>query len=171
MKILFFILGSLLLSSVCADTELSVSKGQGSYVVKHLIKRVTGTSENVKGKIKCTKGSCEFLVASPVNSFISSDSNRDLNMMEITEAAKFPMTTAKGRFEEAKLSEKNWELPFEVSFHGISKTYKAKISGDKLKQKISFTLLLEDHSVKRPSLFGVEIDNEVPMEFDLVWKE
>ena len=116
----------------------------------------------------CVDGQCDFLVAIPAKSFVSSDSNRDSNMQTILEVVKYPLITVKGKLAEADLNKEKIELMGRVLFHGLEKDYKLNIE-----QKKGFAgiiiLKLEDHKVERPSLLTVDIDNEVPVSFFLNW--
>ncbi len=60
-----------------------------------------GVSHAAKGKGVCTAGECNFLIAAPVKSFDSGDSNRDLHMLEVTRGAQFPMVIVRTQFPEA----------------------------------------------------------------------
>lgn len=166
----WFILLCLFSSTGFAETR-ELSKGTATYEVKHLVKRVSSESHDLKGKIVCGDKDCEFLIAAPVKSFTSSDSNRDSNMLQTTEAAKFPVTSAKGKFPKTDLAKKDWTLPMTVDFHGVQQNYDAKIhQKSENEHTASFNLVLTKHKIDRPSLFGVAIDDEVPMTFDLQWK-
>ncbi len=147
---------------------LVLSLGQATYHVKYTFKNVEATSTEVKGKINCDEKVCEFLLAVPVKSFLSSDSNRDLNMLQVTEAEKFPVVTAKGKFGKEVLALADAKIEALVDFHGVAKTYTISLK-DKA-QKANLILDLDAHKIDRPSLFGIKIKNEVPMDFDLKWK-
>lgn len=169
MKLIFIFL--LLISShILQAKELTLSNAKAEYTVKHLFKTVKGESAELKGKMVCDKAVCEFLVAIPAKSFVSSDSNRDLNMQTILEVTKFPLITVKGSFPEADLARPQYEIKSLVSFHGIEKEYVLKIkAGAPLAG--SLVLLLEEHKVERPSLLMAKIDNQVPVSFTFEWKE
>lgn len=168
MKIIFSFL-VILYTSFSYGKELSLANAKAEYTVKHLLKTVKGESQELKGKLVCDKGECEFLVAIPAKSFVSSDSNRDLNMQTILEVTKFPLITVKGSFAEANLSKGSFDVKSLISFHGIEKEYNLKIKNDSLSSG-QFNLLLEDHKVERPSLLMAKIDNEVPIHFNFSWK-
>jgi hypothetical protein len=51
-----------------------------TYHVKHKLHRSEGTSVAARGKGLCAPAGCDFLVAAPVNTFVSGDNNRDLHM-------------------------------------------------------------------------------------------
>jgi hypothetical protein len=44
-----------------------------------------------KARAHATPESCDFLIAAPVNTFDTGDSNRDLHMLQVTRGAQFPM--------------------------------------------------------------------------------
>lgn len=169
MKIIFCLLLALTTNFLFAK-EFSLTNAKADYTVKHLVKTVKGESHELKGKLVCEKENCEFLVAIPSKSFVSSDSNRDLNMQTILEVTKFPLITVKGTFPEANLSKPNFDIKSLVSFHGIEKEYVLNIK-NAASSSGHFTLLLEDHKVERPSLLMAKIDNEVPIRFTFSWKE
>lgn len=165
----WFILLSLFSSQLWA-TDYAISNGTAEYTVKHLVKTVKGKSTELKGKMVCEKAECQFLFAAPVKSFVSSDSNRDSNMLTVVEATQFPLVVVKGKFPEADLSKEAFTLKALVTFHGVEKEYSVAV---KNKDQLSgvLPLQLESHKVERPSLLTVEIDNEVPVEFAFNWKK
>ena len=166
------IIGIFLLFSIhtLEAKDLTLSQARAGYTVKHLLKTVKGESQELKGKMICEKSVCEILVAIPSNSFVSSDSNRDLNLQTILEVTKFPLITVRGNLPEADLLKKEFEIHALVNFHGVEKKYTLKIKKGSLFAG-HFSLLLEDHKVERPSLFMAKIDNEVPIDFTFDWKE
>lgn len=151
-----------------------LKKASSSYEVKvkTFMKRVEGESNEIKGKMDCPNENCEILLAVPVKTYTSSDSNRDLNMQTTVESGKYPLATARGKFPKSELSESSWKLPAEIEFHGVKKSYTLDIQKNGVDSyKADFVLDLEAHKVKRPTLFGVSIQNEVPMAFNLEWSK
>jgi hypothetical protein len=61
-----------------------------TYHVSHPLHQSEGVSHAAKGKGVCHAGQCDFLIAVPVKSFDSGDSNRDLHMLQVTRGAEFP---------------------------------------------------------------------------------
>ncbi len=166
----FFIVVLALSAQIIHAKNFALTNAKADYTVKHLVKTVKGESNELRGKLVCEKENCEFLVAVPAKSFVSSDSNRDLNMQTILEVTKYPLITIKGSFPEANLSKPNYEMKSLISFHGVEKEYVLHIkNGSQLTG--DFTLLLEDHKVERPSLLMAKIDNKVPIHFTYSWKE
>lgn len=169
MKIIFYLLISLSIYSVEAKQFMLVN-AKANYTVKHIFKTVKGESNELKGKLVCNKEVCDFLVAVPAKSFVSSDSNRDLNMQTILEVTKYPLVTVKGSFPEANLAKPAFEMKSLVSFHGIEKEYLLSVKNGSSSSG-QLEILLEDHKVERPSLLMAKIDNKVPVSFSFSWKE
>ena len=61
-----------------------------TYHVSHPLHQIDGVSHAARGKGVCHAGQCDFLIAVPVKSFDSGDSNRDLHMLQVTRGAQFP---------------------------------------------------------------------------------
>ncbi len=170
MKMILTLLFFFTFQDIIHAKDFTLSEAQAKYTVKHLFKTVTGESKDLRGKMVCENQLCEFLVAIPPKSFVSSDSNRDLNMQTILEVTKFPVITVKGKIAETELAKQKFEIKALINFHGIEKEYNLKIDrGSQLSGQ--FSVLLEDHKVERPSLFMAKIDNEVPLSFTFDWKE
>lgn len=168
MKIFFLFF---LFTGLAHSEVWEISQGKSTYEVKHLVKRVSSESLELKGKMECSETECEFLIAAPVKSYVSSDSNRDLNMQNVTESSKFPMALARGHFGPDGLSKTGkWLLPVEVEFHGKKMNYQAEVS-KKADGRFTtnFILMLDQHGIERPSFFGIKIEDEVPMHFELTW--
>ena len=139
--------------TLSGNYELKSSKI--NYLVTYLIKKADGDSVQAKGKGEC-KAACDFLIAAPIKSFESKDSNRDLNMLKVTKADKFPLVVARIK---TKNEIKNAELhaDVEIEFVGIKKTYsnvifKITTEKDGFHAEGKFDLLLDDHKVEKPSL-------------------
>ncbi len=148
---------------------MMLTMGSATYHVQYTFKKVEATSTELKGKIMCPTEQCEFLFAVPVKSFQSSDSHRDLKMQMTTEADKFPQATAKGQFHIDELKKDKTIIQAQIEMHGITKTYPVIL--EEQGTKASFTLDLDAHKIERPSLFGIKIKNEVPMNFNLKWSK
>lgn len=168
-----FIFLCLIISMSAHAEDHSLLSGTSTYTVKHLIKRVQGESGELKGKVSCPGAECEFLIATPVKSFTSSDSNRDENMRVTLESIKYPLTIATGRIpRETFLKMGKSRIPVMIEFHGIKNTYEAVIERNSKSEMMADVILkLTSHNVVRPSLFGVSIDDEVPVHFKLKWSE
>src|SRR5579863_5331651 len=80
-----------------ADTQWALEQSTLTYHVSHPLHQTEGVSKAAKGKGVCHAGQCDFLVAAPVKSFDSGDSNRDLHMLQATRGAQFPLITVRTR--------------------------------------------------------------------------
>ena len=152
--------------------ELKTSKVD--YLVKYLIKKADGESTASKGKGECAE-SCQFLVAAPIKSFESKDSNRDINMLKVTKVEQYPLVVAKIKTGSEI---KNGELiaDLEIEFSGVKKTYskiifKTKETSEGFHSEGQFDLILDDFKIEKPSLLGVDIESIVPMTVVADWKK
>lgn len=169
MKTFILLFALMLTNSWAKDYQLKDASAE--YTVTHLVKTVKGSSKSLKGKMVCELTNCDYLVAIPVKSFVSSDSNRDLNMFTILNATKYPFVTIKGKVTENDLGQKQYSTKALVSLNGVEKEYPIQVTQDHGLSQGKVTILLEDHKVERPSLLTVAIKNEVPVEFSFRWVE
>ena len=79
----------------CADSQWVLGPSTLTYHVSHPLHQSEGISHAARGKGVCHAGRCDFLIAVPVKSFDSADSNRDLHMLQVTRGAQFPMVTVR----------------------------------------------------------------------------
>jgi len=150
--------------------ELKSSKVD--YVVKYLIKKAEGSSTSSKGKGECKEKSCDFLVAAPVKSFESKDSNRDLNMLKPTKAEKFPMVIA--RFKAPAELAGDYKTDVEIEFAGEKHTYSGVVfktngNAQSFHAEGKINVSLNNHKIERPSLLGVEIEDSLPISISADW--
>lgn len=146
-----------------------------NYLVTYLIKKADGESTGSKGKGECKETQCEFLVAAPIKSFTSKDSNRDLNMLKTTKADKFPLVVAK-IFTPKEINNDSLKADVEIDFVGVKYLYKNINFNTKLKDGIlhvegNFDLILSQHKIDKPSLLGVDINELVPLTIVADWKQ
>src|ERR1700747_1437548 len=76
-----------------ADSQWVLQQSTLTYHVSHPLHQTEGLSHEARGKGICHAGQCDFLIAVPVKSFESGDSNRDLHMIQVTRGAALPMVT------------------------------------------------------------------------------
>src|ERR1700683_4710867 len=89
--------------SHAADSQWLLQESTLTYHVSHPLHQTEGMSHAARGKGVCHDGQCDFLIAAPVKSFDSGDSNRDLHMLQVTRGGQFPMITVRTSLP-AKLS-------------------------------------------------------------------
>jgi hypothetical protein len=77
-------------SAAAPDQSWTLDQSTLSYHMSHPIHEVDGVSHAARGKGVCHAAVCDFLIAAPVKSFDSGDSNRDLHMLQVTVAPSIP---------------------------------------------------------------------------------
>lgn len=147
-----------------------------SYHMSHPMHEVDGTSHAAKGKGVCHADSCDFLIAVPVKTFDSGDTNRDLHMIEATRGAQFPMILVRARFAQAEIATQWIHADLEVQFAGQTARY-TQVPFERTQQgsevRITGTLPLtcSDFKIERPSFLTVPIKNEIPVRVDIMWHQ
>jgi len=140
-------------------------RGQVGIEVKYTIKKVKSTSLELNGFIEEGHDPSYFELKVPINSFKSSDQTFDSHLQQACESDLYAFAFGRGRVEKRMLKQETFTLPVKVEFHGIEKEYIFNFSEQG--KKASFKLQLDDHGIKRPSLFGIKINNEVMIQFNL----
>ena len=147
-----------------------------TYHVSHPLHQTEGTSHGARGKGNCRNGQCEFLIAAPVKSFDSGDSNRDLHMLQVTRGAEFPMVIVRTRLPEADSTLSTILADLDVSFAGQTAHY-ARVPLQRVSEgtetRISGTipLTLSDFKIDPPSLFAIPVKDQIPVRVDLTWRK
>jgi hypothetical protein len=119
-------------------------------------------------------GQCEFLIAVPVKSFDSGDSNRDLHMLQVTRGGEFPMVIVRTILPEDASVSATIHADLEIQFAGQTARYK-QVAFEQAKQgddtKISGTILttLTDFKIDPPSLLAIAVKNEIPIRVEMTW--
>jgi hypothetical protein len=174
-KILLFL--SLLAFSpaaLAADQQWVLDQSKISYHVFHPLHQSIGISRAARGKGVCRQGQCDFLIAVPVKSFDSGDSNRDLHMVQVTRGAEFPMVTVRTRLPEADSALPTIHADLEIQFAGQTAQYK-QVAFELVKQggqtRISGTIpaTLSDFKIDPPSLLAIPVKNELPIHVEMTW--
>jgi hypothetical protein len=145
-----------------------------TYHVSHPLHEVEGVSRAAKGKGVCKNKKCDFLVAAPVKSFDSGDSNRDLHMMQVTKAGEFPMIAVRSSVPE-NLEGAAFSVDMEIQFVGQKAVYKeVKFTrtddGPLTHLSATIPLVLTDFKIERPSLLGMPIKDVTPVRVDMTWR-
>ena len=83
-----------------ADTQWVLDQSTLTYHVSHPLHNTDGVSHMAKGKGVCHAGQCDFLIAVPVKSFDSGDSNRDLHMLQVARGGQFPIVSVRTQLPE-----------------------------------------------------------------------
>ena len=106
-----------------ADHVWLLDQSSLTYHMSHPLHEVDGTSHAAKGKGVCHAGVCDFLLAAPVKTFDSGDSNRDLHMLQVTRGAEFPVVVVRFRIPESAVNLPTLDCDLEVQFAGNTAHY------------------------------------------------
>ena len=159
-----------------ADTQWTVTQATLTYHMSHPMHHVDGISHEVKGKGICHAGQCDFLIAAPVKSFDSGDTNRDLHMIEATRGAQFPMVVVRTRFPQSAVAAITLDVDLEVQFAGETAHYQHvpfQLVSQGKDVRIAGTVpsTCSDFKIARPSFLTSAIKNEIPVSVDMIWRQ
>jgi hypothetical protein len=156
------------------DQQWTLAPSTLTYHMSHPIHEVDGVSHAARGKGVCHAGQCDFLVAAPVKSFDSGDSNRDLHMLQTTRGAEFPIVTVRFRLPQANLAQPTLDCELEIQFAGNTAHYAHVIFHQTIEgtnHRITGTVpsTLTDFEIAAPTFLTVPIKNEIPVRVDMTW--
>ncbi len=157
------------------DAQWVLEQSTLTYHMSHPMHEVIGVSHVARGKGVCHSGQCDFLIAAPVKSFDSGDSNRDLHMVEATRGAQFPMVIVRTRFPAAETASSIIYADLEVQFAGQTAQYKhvpfQRIAqGNRVQISGTVPATCSDFKIERPSFLTVPIKNEIPVRVEMTWR-
>jgi hypothetical protein len=158
------------------DMTYVLQQSSLTYHMSHPMHEVDGVSHAARGKGVCHLGECDFLIAAPVKSFDSGDTNRDLHMLEATRGAQFPMVQVRTHFSQAAISAATMYADLEVQFAGQMAHYahvpfQRTQVGSAVRIVGSIPALCSDFKIDRPSFLTVPIKNEIPVRVDMTWQQ
>jgi hypothetical protein len=115
------------------------------------------------------------LIAVPVKSFDSGDSNRDLHMLQVTRGAQFPMVTVRTRLPETGSASADIHADLEIQFAGQTVQYKQVafhlvMQGKESRLSGTVPATLSDFKIEPPSLLTMPVKNEIPIRVELTWQ-
>lgn len=157
-----------------ADTNWALQQSTLTYSVVHPIHHVEGISHEARGKGVCHAGECDFLIAAPIKSFDSGDSNRDLHMLQTTRGAQFPMVVVRTQFPETATTSPTLYADLEVQFAGQTAQYRhvpfqRVTQGNEVRITGTIPATCSDFKITPPSFLTVPIRNEIPVSVDMTW--
>src|SRR5208337_5481032 len=115
---------SLAIPTFGADSQWVLKQSTLTYHVSHPLHQTDGVSHAARGKGVCHEEQCDFLIAVPVKTFDSGDSNRDLHMIQVTRGAEYPMVTVRTRLPESASTSTTVKADIEIQFAGQTVQYK-----------------------------------------------
>jgi hypothetical protein len=169
-------LGFLALASLAgADGQWVLASSTLTYHVSHTLHESEGVSHAARGKGVCQGGQCNFLIAAPVKSFESGDSNRDLHMVQVTHGAQFPLVSVRVSLPEAALTSASIHCDVEIEFAGQTAKYKdvtfqAVTKGNETRITGSIPAKLTEFKIEPPSLLSIPVKNDMPVRVDMTWR-
>jgi hypothetical protein len=157
-----------------ADGQWVLGPSTLSYHVSHPLHESVGVSHDARGKGVCHTGQCDFLIAVPVKSFDSKDSNRDLHMLQVTRGGQFPMVTVRVLLPESELTSATIHCDLEVQFAGQTVHYKQvafqrEAHGNDIRITGTIPATLSDFKIDPPSLLAVPVKNDTPIKVEMTW--
>ena len=158
-----------------ADSQWVLEQSTLTYHVSHPLHQTEGVSHAARGKGVCHAGQCDFLIAVPVKSFDSGDSNRDLHMLQVTRGAQFPMVSVRTRLPEAASASATIHADLEIQFAGQTAQYKQVpfqlvTQGNEIRISGTIPATLSDFKIDPPSLLAMPVKNEIPVRVDMTWR-
>ncbi len=156
------------------DSTWLLDQSTLTYHMSHPLHEVDGVSHAARGKGVCHAGQCDFLIAAPVKSFDSGDSNRDLHMLQVTRGAQFPIVTVRFHLPEAALASPTIDSDLDVQFAGQTASFKhvpfqQTVQGAEHRITGTIPATLTDFKIDPPTFFTVPIKNDIPVRVDMTW--
>lgn len=173
-KLLAFFLFTTFSRLIAADHTWVLKESTLTYHVSHPLHQTDGVSHAARGKGMCHEGQCDFLMAVPVKSFDSGDSNRDLHMIQVTKGAEYPMVMVRTRLPESAEASTTIKADLEIQFAGQTAHYQqvpfeVKTEGNLKHITGTIPTTLTDFKIDPPSLLTMPVKNEIPVKVDMIW--
>ena len=158
-----------------ADRQWVPEQSTLTYHVSHPLHQTDGVSHAARGKGVCHAGQCDLLIAVPVKSFDSKDSNRDLHMLQVTRGAQFPLVSVRTRLPEAASASTTIHADLEIEFAGQTAQYKqvafqVVMQGNQIRISGIIPATLSDFKIDPPSLLAIPVKNEMPVRVEMTWR-
>jgi hypothetical protein len=158
-----------------ADGQWVLAKSTLTYHISHPLHQSEGVSHEARGKGTCQGGQCNLLIAVPVKSFVTGDSNRDLHMLQVTRGAQFPLVTVRVSLPESVVGTASFHCDVEIEFAGQKAAYRdvafqAVKNGNEVHITGTIPATLADFKIEPPSLLSIPVKNEMPVLIDLAWR-
>jgi hypothetical protein len=160
---------------VVSSSQWVLEKSTLTYHISHPLHHADGVSHAARGKGVCHAGECDFLIAAPVKSFDSGDSNRDLHMLQVVRGAEFPMVIVRTRLSEDVAGAATVRADLEVQFAGQTVHYKQVpfkqvTQGNQVRISGTIPATLSDFKIDPPKLLTMPVKNEIPVDVEMTWK-
>jgi len=158
-----------------AQNQYVLQQSTLTWHITHPMHDVDGISHAAKGKGVCSGGTCDFLVAVPLNTFNSGDSNRDLHMLQVVRGAEFPMVVVRTQLAQSALKASAIDADLTIQFAGQTVHYShvpfhRTMHGKDVEISGTIPATCSDFKIDRPSFLTVPIHNEIPVTVDTIWQ-
>lgn len=158
-----------------AESQWVLEQSTLTYHISHPLHQVDGISHAARGKGVCHVGECDFLIAVPVKTFESGDSNRDLHMIQVVRGAEFPMVTVRFRLPENAASTGSIHADLDIQFAGQTVTYKQVpfelvMHGNQASVSGTIPAKVSDFKIEPPSLLGIPVKDDIPVRVETTWR-
>ncbi len=172
--VVLFLSNSILPFFLSQNTQNDKARSSITYKLVHRLHTVYGTSSMVSSDVDLRKDKQAIKsvkVTVPVKSFDSGNSTRDKEMLKVTDAALYPEV----QFQSTSITPVNGEIILvgKLTFHGVTKSisFKAKqqLNSQNLLVDGQFVISLEDYNIKRPSIFGMKVKDELTVSFYMAY--
>jgi hypothetical protein len=157
-----------------ADSQWMLKQSTLTYHISHPLHQVDGVSREARGKGVCHTGQCEFLIAAPVKSFDSGDSNRDIHMIQAARGGQFPLVSVRTRFPEPAAGSPTIQVDLEIQFAGQTARYmqvpfQQSAQGQDIRITGTIPATLSDFKIDAPKLLTLPVKNEIPVRVDMTF--
>jgi hypothetical protein len=157
-----------------AQTQWVLQQSTLTYHISHPLHTAEGVSHAAKGKGICSGGTCQFLIAVPVKTFDSGDSNRDLHMLQVTRGAQYPMVAVRTQIPESAIATGTVHADLSIEFAGQTMQYRQvplqlTVNGSQVLITGTIPATLTDFKIDPPTLFTIPIKNDIPVQLDMTW--
>jgi len=158
-----------------ADGHWGLESSTLTYHISHPLHQIDGISHAARGQGTCHEGQCDFLIAAPVKSFDSGDSNRDLHMLQVTRGGQYPIVTVRTRLPESSSASSAISADLDIQFAGQTVHYanvRLEQTGEGKLRRITGIVpsTVSDFKIDPPSLLAVPIKNEMPVKVEMTWR-
>src|SRR5690606_3597717 len=153
-------------------TQAKSWRGVGTveYVVRHPLHTVRGKSRKVEIRAVADGSGLKVMGRAPVRSFDSGNSNRDAHVLEVVRAEKNPLVVLRGMAKGFQLPKGpgSFTVPLEteVQLAGVATPVHLTAQIEELasgdwKVNFAFDHRLSAHSIERPKLLLIPVDDEI----------
>jgi hypothetical protein len=159
-----------------ADSPWVLEQSTLTYHVSHPLHESEGVSHAARGKGVCHAGGCDFLIAVPVKSFVSGDTNRDLHMLQVTRGAEFPLVIVRTHLAAVPTASTTIHADLVIQFAGQTAhfshvPFQLVVEGDAIRLAGTIPATLSDFKIPPPSLLTMPVKNDIPVRVDMTWRK